>query len=470
MANFFKELLGISKKSKTSTAGAIAGGLFDVAVRAIPGPVGDVARDVVGGIRSTAAAKEAKKQQRTSVAQAARVFNPGIARDPKETKKNIRQAVGSVVGAVAGRPTTSSRRVSIRSRGTTASTSRPGAGRTGITSSRPAGATPNLSPTPTSSRVRAATPNELAELQRKGIKGIRGPSFFAKGAITPQAKPLPSAGRVVSTAPRATLRPGLLPGGGTSLSGMAMPRLKKTAPIPTRSILTATGAGAAAQRLIPGAPRKIAGRPTVLGGILGGLGQIPELLKGPGIIAQPTVAAGTKVVRPPRVTVKPPTKEAVISPVPTLGRQIGRIAVDVALDALTQKLQKGKTMPTARAVARNGVRVPGGMGPVSEEALRKARFAIDPRSGCLQDIDVLRQELPEDEIPKGRYKINVKTGRFIKIKRRRMNPLNFRALLRANRRNEGFQRIVMRNFTTATPGTRLKPKRGRVVRRKRRRA
>lgn len=103
------------------------------------------------------------------------------------------------------------------------------------------------------------------------------------------------------------------------------------------------------------------------------------------------------------------------------------------------------------------------------EAARVSRqkWALNP-NGTLQTFSALRSQGIEPQPPF--YRIGRKKDGsmgFIIIRRRRMNPLNFKALMRANRRVEGFEGIIKRNFTFSKPATPKSKKR--IVRRRKRR-
>jgi len=82
-------------------------------------------------------------------------------------------------------------------------------------------------------------------------------------------------------------------------------------------------------------------------------------------------------------------------------------------------------------------------------------YVLD-QSGCLEKIEEARVL---DGLPK--FRLDLANGRFMKIKSRRMNPLNFKALGRARRRTGAALRVCRTMFTEARREKtgRVRPKR-----------
>lgn len=110
-------------------------------------------------------------------------------------------------------------------------------------------------------------------------------------------------------------------------------------------------------------------------------------------------------------------------------------------------------MPSERTALRGkAVAVGAPIGPPVP-----GKFVMGP-GGCVQPA------MPGDKGPF--FKID-RFGNTVPLRARRMNVLNMKALNRANRRQEGFQRVVLRNFKCTSTGMKLTPKRGRVTRKRR---
>jgi len=93
-------------------------------------------------------------------------------------------------------------------------------------------------------------------------------------------------------------------------------------------------------------------------------------------------------------------------------------------------------------------------------------FAIDPGLGQLVRMPPgtikHRNQLERHGIDL--FVLNTLTGQYVdyKPRRRRMNPLNFKALKRATRRVDGFEKLIKKHFTVGAP------KKKRIKRKKRR--
>ena len=156
------------------------------------------------------------------------------------------------------------------------------------------------------------------------------------------------------------------------------------------------------------------------------------------------------------------------------------IAFGVGVSAEVVGGQKGPMLPSFPMIGPSFLPTPTGGGRMAHDGTMsmsqierarqlKQKYAVNPTNGNLQTVDALLQQGIIAKPPFFKIRCSKTTGecKFVKVKRRRMNPLNFRALMRANRRVEGFEGIIKRNFTFSKPAT---PKsRKRVVRRRKKR-
>ena len=104
-----------------------------------------------------------------------------------------------------------------------------------------------------------------------------------------------------------------------------------------------------------------------------------------------------------------------------------------------------------------------------EVLFKMEKFGIDPFTGQLQPVTnglIMTERGPIH--PQVLFRFDPRRDAFIKIKKRRMNPLNFKALKRANRRQKGFENIVLSNFRCEESGRTLKVRKRKVGPKKRR--
>lgn len=85
--------------------------------------------------------------------------------------------------------------------------------------------------------------------------------------------------------------------------------------------------------------------------------------------------------------------------------------------------------------------------------------AVNPATGCVEPVESIRAQGFEPARPFFRFDQN--RGQFVKIKARRINPLNPRALNRAHKRVKSFDRFVKQNFRVVERSVKFKPKKRR---------
>ena len=220
--------------------------------------------------------------------------------------------------------------------------------------------------------------------------------------------------------------------------------------------------------------------------------------QGPAVPQTAPVPTGGRVFQPPFLipnvippSSAPPVLQTVGAPQRTIGRIESRIARGLGAlpprvgpfagpltlgPAIESVLPPGATpfqtlFPQGVAPMFRGRAMPNGNGlmpRVGRPLFQRSptggvqHFVIDTRSGSLVPI-----ELAGDPTGRTRFRFDVTTQNFIKIKPRRMNPLNFKAYGRARRRTQALLNICRTAFTEARREKtgRVRPKR-RVTRRR----
>lgn len=123
----------------------------------------------------------------------------------------------------------------------------------------------------------------------------------------------------------------------------------------------------------------------------------------------------------------------------------------------------GRPQVTERSLASTRIR--GAL----ETTAALEKFGVDPFTGILQPTTngLLMTERGPIR-PLVLFRFDPRRDAFIKIKKRRMNPLNFKALKRANSRQKSFEKIVLSNFRCEESGRTLKPRKRKVGAKRRR--
>ena len=102
-----------------------------------------------------------------------------------------------------------------------------------------------------------------------------------------------------------------------------------------------------------------------------------------------------------------------------------------------------------------------------ERLFTQQKFGLDPMTGQLQPLENgLVMTAAGFVKPMAVFRFDAARNMFVKVKRRKMNPLNFKALKRASSRMDAFQKTVLREFKCEERGKKLTPKKRRVVRKR----